>query len=72
MNKKHRRNIKRLSKKFGISIEDSINKFYKNQEIYKNVIFSITKKRNKGKVNKIKKILEKRKKKIKKDKINNL
>jgi hypothetical protein len=49
MNKKHRRNIKRLAKKFNISIDDSISKFYKDQTVDKNAIFSILKKRSKGK-----------------------
>lgn len=54
MNKKHRRNIKRLAKKFNISIDDSISKFYKDQTIDKNIIFSILKKRSKGKLKKSK------------------
>jgi len=53
MNKKHRRNIKRLSKKFNISIKESIAKFYNDQTVDKNVIFSILKKRNKGKCKKV-------------------
>jgi|688.fasta_scaffold255942_3 hypothetical protein len=54
MNKKHRRNLKRLSKKFGISTDEAINKFYQDQKIDKNIIFSMSKKRNKGKIRKIK------------------
>ena len=67
MNKKHRRNIKRLSKKFNISIEESINKFYNDQEIDKNVIYSISKNRNKGKVRKINSLIKKRKKQKQKE-----
>lgn len=52
MLKKHRRNIKRLAQKFCISIEDAIEKFYSDQNIDKNIIFSIKKKRNKGIKNK--------------------
>lgn len=67
MNKKHRRNIKRLSKKFNISIEESINRFYNDQEIDKNVIYSISKNRNKGKVRKINSLIKKRKKQKQKE-----
>lgn len=66
MNKNHRRNLRKLSKKFNITIEESIEKFYKNQEIDKNVVFSIFKKRNKGglgksKRNRLRKLKEKQK-----------
>jgi hypothetical protein len=50
MLKNHRRHIKRLSNKFGITIDEAIDKFYKDQKINKNVIFSINKKRNKGSI----------------------
>jgi hypothetical protein len=50
MLKNHRRHIKRISKKFEITIEEAIDKFYKDQKINKNVIFSINKKRNKGSI----------------------
>jgi len=46
--KKHRRNIKRLSKRLNISLEDAIKRFYNNEKVDKNTIFSINKKRNKG------------------------
>ena len=46
--KKHRRNIKRLSKRLSMSLEDVINRFYNNEKVDKNIIFSINKKRNKG------------------------
>ena len=46
--KKHRRNIKRLSKRLNMSLEDVINRFYNNEKVDKNIIFSINKKRNKG------------------------
>lgn len=52
MLKNHRRNIKRLSEKFCISIDEAIEKFYGQQKIDKNVIFSIKKKRNKGRKSK--------------------
>lgn len=54
MNKSHRRNIRRLAKKFNITLEESIKKFYLDQKIDKNVIFSINKKRNKGGLKKAK------------------
>lgn len=50
MLKNHRRYIKRLAKKFSITIDEAIDKFYKDQQINKNVFFSINKKRNKGSI----------------------
>lgn len=50
MLKNHRRYIKRLAKKFSITIDEAIDKFYKDQQINKNVVFSINKKRNKGSI----------------------
>lgn len=58
--KKHRRNIRRISKRFGIAYDEAILKFYKEQPD-KNIIFSLNKKRNKG--------ICKKSKKIKKSKI---
>jgi len=46
--KEHRRNLKRLAKRFSISIDEAIAKFYNKQTTNKNIIFSIKKKRNKG------------------------
>jgi hypothetical protein len=46
--KKHKRQLQRLSKRFGITYEEAIQKFYKNK-LNKNVYFSLHKKRNKGK-----------------------
>jgi hypothetical protein len=73
MLKKHRRNIKRLSKKLGITLDEAIEKFYKDQQINKNVYFSIIKKRNKGSIGVSKKEREKRinVRKIKNDKYKN-
>lgn len=48
MLKQHRRSIKRLAKRFNITLDDAILKFYNEQELNKNIIFSIKKKRNKG------------------------
>ena len=81
MNNKHRRNIKRLAKKFCISFDESIEKFYSNEKIDKNIIFSLKKKRNKGAnsgMNKAQLIknralnLEKRSKFIRDEKIKNM
>jgi hypothetical protein len=46
--KEHRRNLKRLAKRFSISIDEAIQKFYNTQTTNKNIIYSIKKKRNKG------------------------
>lgn len=46
--KNHRRNIKRLAKRFNITIDEAIEKFYAGQSINKHHIYSINKKRNKG------------------------
>ena len=54
MNKDHRRSIRRLAKKFNLSIDESISKFYLDQKVDKNVVFSILKKRNKGGLKKAK------------------
>lgn len=51
--KNHKRNLIRLSKKFNISLDESILKFYKKVP-NKNIIFSIKKKRHKGKNKKYK------------------
>jgi hypothetical protein len=46
--KKHRRHIKRLAKRLKMSLEETLSKYYNNQDIDKNVIYSIKKRRNKG------------------------
>lgn len=53
--KKHRRNIRRISKRFGITYDEAILKFYKEKP-NKNIIFSLSKKRNKGIIKKNKKL----------------
>ena len=46
--KKHKRQIVRLSKRFGITYQEAIEKFYSGKPD-KNVLYSLYKKRNKGK-----------------------
>ena len=46
--------LSKNTKVFYINLEESIKKFYSDQKINKNVIFSINKKRNKGGLKKAK------------------
>ncbi len=67
MNKKHRRHIKRLASKYDITLFEAIKLFYGEKEsINKNVVYSIYKKRNKGKVGKFKSTKKKKRVKVKK------
>lgn len=67
MNKKHRRHIRRIAEKYDIELFEAIKLFYGEKEcINKNVIYSIYKKRDKGKVRKLNSINKKKAQKVKK------
>jgi len=66
MNKKHRRYIKRLACRNEIDLFEAIKLFYGEKEISdKNILYSICKKRNKGKVGKLKALKRKNNRKLK-------